>query len=100
MKRYPALPKKVSMPGGDVTIILLPAVIHPDGSECWGIWEESTRSITIDTTAKPAHRWLTYYHELTHVALTDSGLDDALHRNVVETLCNAMATARMRERFG
>ena len=47
-----------------------------------------------------SQRWRTFYHELTHVAVIDSGLANNLRDKIHEALCDAMATARMRERFG
>ena len=99
-KRYPPLPKVICAPGGDVTIVQLPKVKHPDGAECWGLWDDSLRTVTIDATATPAHRHWTLYHEMTHVALSDSGLDEGINAHLVEAICNCVATARMRERFG
>jgi len=40
------------------------------------------------------------YHELTHAALDDSGLSQGMTDAMQESFCEAMATARMRERFG
>lgn len=99
-KRYPPIPRVVSMPGGDVTVLVQPNVRHEDGAACWGLWDDATRTITLDAGATPQHRWWTAYHELCHVALSDSGLDEGMHAKLVEAVCNAVATARMRERFG
>lgn len=97
---FPALPKTLMAPGGEVSIKLVDKLKHPDGDECWGIWDESVRQITLDKTATRRHLWKVLYHELTHVALGDAGLDNGMPNELVEAVCDAIASARMRERFG
>lgn len=99
MKSYPRLPAKVSAPGGDVTVHLLK---HPtvNGIEVWGSWETAKRRIEINSTNARDIQWHTLYHELMHVALTDSGAKQMFKNKEQELLCDAVATARMRERFG
>lgn len=97
---FPPLPKIVTAPGGDVTIVLSPKIKHPDGDECWGMWDESIRTITLDKTATKRHQWRVLFHELTHVALDDAGLSNGMPYELVEAVCDAIASARMRERFG
>jgi Zn-dependent peptidase ImmA (M78 family) len=99
-KRWPSIPRKVMMPGGPVVVVLTRRTIRHENSECWGLYDIERRTITIDVKAEPRQRWRTFYHELTHVAVIDSGLANSLRDNVHEALCDAMATARMRERFG
>ena len=97
---FPALPKTLMAPAGEVTVVLSPKIKHPDGDECWGIWDEATRTITLDKTAMKRHQWRVLFHELTHVALDDAGLSNAMNDELVESVCDAIASARMRERFG
>jgi len=70
------------------------------GQECWGLWEDHIRTISLSAESTPRHRWKVFYHELSHVAITDAGLDDILDEKTHEALCNAWASARMREQFG
>ena len=97
---FPPLPKTLTAPGGDVTVILSPKIKHPDGDECWGMWDESIRTITLDKTATKRHQWRVLFHELCHVALDDAGLSNGMNDELVEAVCDAIASARMRERFG
>jgi Zn-dependent peptidase ImmA (M78 family) len=83
-----------------VSIGLVEKLKHPDGTECWGIWDDSTRTILLDKSANRRHQWRVLYHELAHVALSDAGLDNGIGDELVEAICDAVATARMRERFG
>jgi hypothetical protein len=47
---------------------------------------------------------LTLFHEQTHAAITDAGLDNRFAGEdgdkLLEQVCEAVATSRMRERFG
>ena len=99
-KTFPPLPKAISAPGGDVAVVLVDKLKHPDGTECWGIWDDSTRTISLDKSANRRHQWRVLYHELAHVALGDAGLDNGIGDELVEAICDAVATQRMRERFG
>ena len=98
--KYPALPATVEAPGGTIAIILKSTLRHPDGTECWGMFDLANRTIEIATSATKRHQWRTLYHELCHVALDDSGISQGMTEAMQETLCECMASARMRERFG
>ena len=98
--KYPLLPKTIMGPGGRVKVLMQKKVTHEDNTDCWGIWDEGTRTVKVATHALPRQQWHTFYHEVTHIAMTDSGLDDVLSNEVHEAICNAVATQRMRERFG
>jgi Zn-dependent peptidase ImmA (M78 family) len=98
--KYPPLPATVEAPGGTITIILRPTLRHNDGTECWGMWDAANRTIELATSGAKRHQWRTLYHELCHAALDDSGISQGMTEAMQETLCEALATARMRERFG
>lgn len=98
--KYPAIPKTLAMPGGEVVIVFRAALKHPDGSECWGLWDISTRTIELLATAPKRHQWRVLFHELAHAALDDSGLSQGMTEAMEESLCEAIASARMREKFG
>jgi hypothetical protein len=97
--KYPALPTTVEAPGGTITVILKPTLRHPDGTECWGMFDLANRTIEIATAAPKRHQWRTLYHEWCHAALDDSGISQGMTEAMQETLCECIATARMRERF-
>jgi Zn-dependent peptidase ImmA (M78 family) len=98
-KRYPPIPRVVQAPGGPVKIILTKDNIKYGSDECWGLYDPEHRTITIDAKAAPRQRWATFFHELTHVAILDSGLDNGLHVALHEAICDAISTQRMREKF-
>lgn len=99
-KRYPPLPRRLEQPGGPVTIKLGSRLTDDGGHAASGHYANRERVITIDRTEPRSFQWLVLFHELTHVALLDSGLAQTLSDEVQEVLCDAIATARMRERFG
>lgn len=99
MPQYPPIPKSVDMPGGTVTVVQVKGITM-DGQKCWGMWDESERRITLDNTSRLAFRWKVFYHELAHAMLDDAGISNALSHEMIEMLCDAIATARHRERFG
>lgn len=101
VKRYPRIPAQFEAPGGLVMIVRKPSGAVKSGvNECWGTWEPHTRTIELDSSAPLAHQWRTLFHELTHVGLDDAGLSNGMNDELVEAVCDAMATLRMRERFG
>ena len=97
--KYPPLPTSLDAPGGRVKVKLCEKIVN-NGQDCWGLWEESTRVISIVREMPPRHQWKVFYHEVAHIAITDAGLDDILTIEMHEALCNAIASQRMRERFG
>jgi len=99
-KRPQRLPTRIEAACGEVKVRLRAKVSGSAGEECWGTWDEGTRTIAIDKTATDHQRWKTYFHEHTHVALADSGLDEMIPAEQVEAICDAVSTARMREKFG
>lgn len=99
--KFPPLPKTIHAPGGRVRVVLRKAAaFKSELPDAWGTWEAHTRTIKIDANAPVPHQWWTLFHELTHVALDDAGVSQTLSEEQQQMLCDAMATARMRERFG
>jgi Zn-dependent peptidase ImmA (M78 family) len=96
---FPRLPRVVEAPGGTVTVTPRRRP-KADGDEVWGSWDEGRRRIEIDSEAPLRHQWKTFYHELAHAALSDCGVDEILDEKAAEAVCDAIAIARMRERFG
>lgn len=97
--KFPRLPKVVQAAGGPVKVVLA-TKLRSGNRACWGLWDDAARTISLERRATMAHKWRVFYHELAHVALSDAGLDNALDEKVIETLCDAVASARWQERFG
>lgn len=99
MKTFPPLPKTLAGPAGPFTVSLVERPMM-DNRAVMGLWDGLKRHIEIDKTMPVAQQWLTFFHELTHVGLADSGLDELLSHEETEAVCDAVATSRFRERFG
>jgi hypothetical protein len=98
--RWPALPASVEGAGGPIRVRIVRRPLIEDGVECLGVFRHASRTIVISAQVKGRQRWHTFYHELTHSALTDSGPWNSLTEKQIEALCDAVATQRVRERFG
>ncbi len=98
--KWPAIPASVEGAGGPITVRLVKHARSDDGRVCWGTWEAATRTVELDRTASPEHQLRTLFHELTHAALDDAGVAYLLSDEGNETICEAIATARMRELRG
>ncbi len=83
--------------GGPITVRRVKRARSDDGRACWGTWEASRREIQLDSSARREHQWRVLWHELTHAALDDAGLAYLLSDEGNESICEAVATARMRE---
>lgn len=103
-KAWPKIPASVRAPGGRIPVTFKPGLRHPDGKECLGLWHENERELELDVAMAPKDAWRVYFHELTHVALTESGLANVLlpviNDEGIDAICDAVATQRMAERFG
>jgi hypothetical protein len=57
-----------------------------------GMFTYRPRDIKIDNTGVPAIQWATFWHEVTHVALFDSGVSNCLNNELEEAVCDAVGT--------
>lgn len=69
----------------------------PEDLVLYGLWKQHTREILLKTGEQPDFIWSVFYHEMIHAALTDSGLSNMFIGNSEEQVCDALASARMRE---
>lgn len=97
MTDYPPIPRLIRGTGGAIRVRLRRKPKHADGQECWGLWDDGKRLITVDSTASPEHRWRVLFHELAHAALADAGVENLMDGAATEAICDAMATARLQE---
>ena len=98
--KWPPIPKTVVTIQGTVPVMLVAGLKDEDGEEAWGLWCRRHRTIEIELTLPPPMQWSAYFHELMHAALDDSGLANLLTDTQQEALCDASASARIRELFG
>ena len=100
MPRIPAVPRSVQAAGGLVRITTTVKPLKLEGVVCNGLYDPERRRIRIDASLPRAHQWKVLYHELVHVALLDAGLDNGMPDVMHEQIADAIATARIRERWG
>ena len=94
--KWPPLPRSVMGLGGPIAIVRSRRIVEV-GDECWGLWDREKRRISILASIPREHQWRTYFHELGHAALTDSGVEELVDDKVHEALVVAIASARMQE---
>ena len=99
-KRYPPLPSEVQGAGGTIDVRLVPHIAGSADEDVMGQFHASERRIDVVKGLRGDQRWLVFFHEITHAALWDSGAANALPGPTEELVCDAIATARLRERFG
>ena len=98
--KWPPLPRRMQGVGGPVVVKRRKALLTEDGREAWGLWDAEHRTIWIAPRLPLQMQWRVFYHELMHVALSDSGLENVWPADGVEALCDAVASARIVERLG
>lgn len=89
---------KINAPGGEVKVVLKKKVIHEDGTECLGLWDDTKRKITLEKGLVGEAGERVGYHELVHVAINDAGLTNVLSVNEIEQVCDAVASALVQYR--
>ena len=92
-------PSRVETPVGTVRVVPAPGPLVIEGDTVLGAWLWDQQRIVIDTATSPRTVWHTYYHELCHVALDAAGVSNMVTGEKQEAVCDAIATARLRERF-
>lgn len=97
---WPPLPRIVGGSRGPITVRIVRRVTGEKGEACWGTWEQGRRTVRIERGARREHQWAVLFHELVHAAVDDAGLCHLLSEDAQETLCDAVATARMAELRG
>jgi hypothetical protein len=101
-RRYPPIPKSVMGAGGliDVAVVQKVDAAEADDEHVLGVFKATARRIEILKGLRADQRWLVFFHELTHAALWDSGAMNGMSEAQQESVCDAVATQRLREKFG
>lgn len=90
------IPEKVMGLGGFVRVEIVKGLRYKK-KKVSGLWTPEERLIQIEAKDTPREQAHTYFHELTHAALYDSGQHNLLTREGNEALCDLIAVARLRE---
>lgn len=88
-KRGPKLPREVFSVLGNMPLTRDTRGLD-DGD--FGLFDPNERRVAIHPTTSQESEWLTYWHEVTHVALFDSGCRNILTREQEETICDSLGT--------
>lgn len=99
-KRYPALPNEVEAPGGIVAVEIVDNLDDKPGELVMGHYHMVDRTIRLRKKMRREQQWRTYFHELTHLWLSDAGITNNLTQEGEEAIADAVASGLMRERFG
>lgn len=90
--KLPPLPKRIPSPLGPVKIVVTTPILSSKNDLCNGLWDHDARTISIDRTLESPVAWHTLFHELVHVAFTDSGIDNLLTEQMAESVCDTVAS--------
>jgi hypothetical protein len=93
----PPLPKSVLTAQGEVPVLIVENLCDPaDPTEkLFGYWDPFVRTISVRAGMHPTSMWLTLFHERTHADMAEIGVK--LSEDIEESVCNAIAAARMAE---
>ena len=58
--------------------------------EDFGAFSPNPRKIVVHPDVTPENEWPTYFHEISHVALFDSGVTQVLEKKQEEAVCEAI----------
>ena len=89
------IPKKVMGLGGPITVKVVPK-LRRKKDKLSGLWLPDTREIHL-LDQKHSEMLHTYFHELAHAALYDSGQHNLLSQDGNEAIADLMGMARLRE---
>ncbi len=92
--KLPPLPTTIPSVLGPVAVSMHDNLRDANGSACLGIWNPSERRVRLESNAALLAQWHTYWHEHAHVTFWDAGLKVGKKE---ERICDALATARVRE---
>lgn len=86
----PGLPKSVFSVLGDVPVFLDQKIDYTESA--MGLIEGRQRRITISPNQTDIAGWATLFHEMTHLAMWDSGVHNTLTKDQAEAVCDALGT--------
>ena len=91
------IPKTVMGLGGEITVKMVHKLRDKKKKRVAGLWTPGSRLIQIDCSEPEREQLHTYYHELAHAALWDSGQHNLLTEDGNEAIVDLIAMARLRE---
>lgn len=90
------LPTDVMGTAGPISVGRTPTVRDKDGQDLLGEWTPATRHIVVVSTATRRVAWLTFWHEMVHSWLEDSGVAYVLTQDQQEAICESVGLGLVR----
>jgi hypothetical protein len=94
-KALPPIPATIPSVLGDVPVTCVVDLRNLRDEACFGIWRSAQRDVRLEVNMSSITAWQTYWHEWAHILLWDASID--VSEELAERLCDALATARVRE---
>lgn len=87
--KLPRMPAAVCSPLGDVAVGTLGS---EESKKALAMFFGDQRAIGVSPNQSPISAWQSFFHELTHLAMWDSGVHQLLEEKQEEAVCDAMGT--------
>lgn len=84
----PRIPSAVWSPLGPIPVVKKKGLVEND--DAFGMFSGQKRQVSLDAENIPSLNAQTLFHELTHVALWDSGIQNTLTHEQTESICDAI----------
>jgi hypothetical protein len=90
LARLPKIPSEAFSILGPVPVILKEKLLKEE--EAHGMWSSQRRDVLIDQDEGSSleNQWMSYWHECSHIALSDTGATTQLDDKHEELVCDAM----------
>lgn len=89
--KSPTLPKATWSALGVISVGEL-SKDFPGYENTFGFFSPTKRDIAVAHDVMPAMQWSTFWHEVTHVALFDAGVNNILSHEQLESICDALGS--------
>jgi hypothetical protein len=86
----PRIPSAVWSTLGPIPVVKKKGLAENDNA--YGMFNGQNRQVSLDAENIPSVNAQTFFHELTHVALWDSGVHYTLTHEQTESICDAVGT--------
>lgn len=94
----PPIPKSVPSLLGPVAVSIVADIPSPEPDRTrFGEWSYIERRIRIKRDIPLIVQWATLYHEIMHMWLEDTGVNNGMDAELVERICDAAGTNRANE---
>lgn len=82
--------------GGPITVAEEENPVDEDGQKLLGSWDANTRRLVVRAGLNPNVAAATFFHEVVHSLLWDSGVQHFFSKKKLEAICDAVGTGLAR----